>query len=117
MSVYNVGNVRGFRESKRYNKESNSFLAQVPKGVLFSFILLFIALSIQLYVRLSVIHKSYDLERLRVDTLKADSELRELEVVYAVTSKPLNVKMRSKKTLGLDITEPSKVRRMNKVLS
>jgi hypothetical protein len=101
------------RELSQNVSRSRSFARRGCRtGKCLAALFLFVALSVQLWVRISIVSKSYDLERLRSEALQADSELRELRVVYAVQAQPTSVLNRSRVSLGLEPPQPQQLRRV-----
>ncbi len=96
--------VSGTRRELRKTQSRTAFYLAV--------LFLFFTLSFQLWVRISIFNKRYEIAKLRSEALQADSELRELQVVYAVQAKPATILQRSKGTLGLDTPHPRQVRRV-----
>ncbi len=76
---------------------------------------LFVSLLSQLFVRVSIIHSGYELERVRSVALKNDVELRELHLQYATLSRPTELSEIAKKSLGMVETPRDRVRSMKYV--
>ena len=63
--------------------------------------LLFIALSVKVWIKIECTEQGYKLAKARKETVSLDMERRELELHRSVLLKPDNLVMRSKKFLGL----------------
>jgi len=76
--------------------------------------MLFLALSIQLGVRVEVTQKSYMMEQLRAQALENDILLRDLKLNYAWITNPEQLGERAATSLGLKAPEIGAVRKLEK---
>lgn len=73
---------------------------------------LFMALVFQLWVRLSIVEKSYHLEQLRSHALELDVKVRSLKLDEAFLTRPQLIVDRAYKTLGMQISVPMQIRKL-----
>lgn len=76
-------------------------------------VFLFCVLIAQLWVRVAIVTKGYELEQLRQSALQADAELRDLKLKLAYASRPAEVAERAKAGLGMEQLERQATRRIN----
>lgn len=74
--------------------------------------LLFLALLLQLGIRVVLIERAYRLETLRQEALAKDIELRTLRADVALVTRPKDVATQANERLGLKLLSPERVRRM-----
>lgn len=73
--------------------------------------ILFVALAAQLYVRMSIVERGYELEQLRSHVVTQDTKLRAIELDYAFLTRPQMLVARAAKTLHMMQPAPIQVRR------
>ena len=74
-------------------------------------LLLFVALVSQLWVRLMIVQRGYELEGVRKAALENDGELRQLKAEYALLSRPVRIQEKAVE-LGLLQTPSQRIRRL-----
>ena len=77
--------------------------------------LLFVALSFQLYTRVSIINSGYQLETLRKDILEKDVVLRQSKLEYAYLTRPKTLISRAETELGMKTLYPENIKRYGAV--
>lgn len=73
---------------------------------------LFVVLAAQLWIRLEIVGRGYELEELRAEIVETDARYRGLAVEYEGLVTPDKLKQRAERELGLRALEPARVRRM-----
>ena len=74
-------------------------------------LLVFLALVLEVWVRITILHTSYELEEVRSAALKSDARLRQLRFEIAQMTSPQELRVRAKDELGLKDTAPQRIRR------
>jgi len=83
-----------------------------PLARLFPALCLFVALMIQISVRVASIEFGYQLETLREEALENDARLRQLRLSYAVLTRPRELSARAQNELAMVPLMPQRVRRV-----
>ena len=73
--------------------------------------ILFVALAAQLYVRMSIVERGYELEQLRSHVVMQDTKLRAIELDFAFLTRPQMLTTRAARTLRMMQPSPVQVRR------
>ncbi len=73
-------------------------------------ILLFVVLLAQVWVRITILNSSYELEQMRQTVLHNDERLRATRLSWSMKSSPSAVKQRAKKTLNMIPLTPQFIR-------
>ncbi len=72
--------------------------------------LLFAVLIAQLWVRVTIIERSYELEEKRSEVLELDRTLRQINFDYDFISQPAHLVKRAKSELGMNSVSPQQIR-------
>lgn len=91
---------------------AKSAARRLPAHLLLPPLLLFIVLTAQLFVRLTIVHRSYELQRVRSEALRNDAELRGLRLELATLTSPSVIAERAGKELELRPVSPQRIRRV-----
>ena len=73
-------------------------------------LLLFLTLLLQISVRVQIIERGYSREQLRADALRKDTELRQLKLDLALSTRPADLTRSAESRVGLKPVDPKLVR-------
>lgn len=83
------------------------------KKLLLAMSMLFVVLAIQLGLRIYITERGYEIERMRMIALSNDTELRELDLAYALKTRPNELAKLAKTRLEMEPLTPSQIRKVS----
>ena len=83
------------------------------RKLLLSMSMLFVVLAAQLGLRVYITGRGYEIERMRMIALANDTELRSLDLGYALKTRPNELIKRAQDRLGMEPLAPYQIRKVS----